>query len=586
MMSATAHIIPLLEGLAETCRLSFELHSAGRVERISPQQSTAHNGIAPETLARHLNCGEPFSFSSSSPALQVWGAPFAGERDNPAWLLAHTPSLPPYMESDTILPLLSHIAHLLETQQTLYGEIDELATVLDQSFEELSLYGHIDEVAGSHHDASARLPALGAGLQHCFQADLIFIRIPDYPEMGVTIAAETVEDQVGPVDAFIGELIRLAPMHRPRLEGHVYCLNNSNQHAVFTHLSKDPFRFMAAQCRFNGTLYGWIGAVSHDFDNFFKRGQMRLLINTAVQIAMLAANTELHQGLCQLTQRVEDSKRMMRSDATANGAAAGSENMRALEYLDQAFGQMVQRIESGKNLLAHSAQLAAVGQLAAIFAHEIKQPLTVLSGLAQMAKNRSDDAEYQSDMTLIVRSVDRLMMMVKRFGSFSTPMRQQIGTVDLNAIVEEIFKLVNHQLLFNRIDPELNLNNPLPAVLADPQGIRQVVLNLVSNAIQAMEPAGNGRHLLRLHTYRDHTGICLDVQDTGHGIDPSQIRKVFDPYFTTKSPDKGTGLGLAVVKDIMEQIGGTIDVESLPGKGSCFTLRFPCPEQDNAMMPQ
>jgi signal transduction histidine kinase len=487
------------------------------------------------------------------------------------------------MESHTILPLLAQIVNLLEMQQKLHGEIDELATVLDQSFEELALYGRIDEVAGTDDPSSTRLPAIGSSLQHCLQADLVFVRTPDYPEMAVTIADESAAHLVGSIDTFIGELIRLAPMRRPRLEDHVYYLNNSSQDAVFSPLSKAPFRFMVAQCIFNQTSYGWIGAVSHDFVHFFKRGQMRLLVNTAVQIAMLAANTELRQGLSQLTRRVEASKRMMTPDAAGDLSTDSPESIRAVAYLDQAFDQMVQSLESGKSLLAHSAQLAAVGQLAAIFAHEIKQPLTVLSGLTQLGMKKAGDSEHQSNMALIAKSVDQLINMVKRFGSFSTPIRQEIHPVDLNAVAEEIFALVEHQLLIGEIDGTLDLQKSLPAVMADKQGVRQVILNLVSNAIHAMEPSGNGKHALRLRTYQDNTHVCLDVEDTGQGVDPAHILKLFDPYYSTKPSEKGTGLGLTVAKETMEQIGGRIDVDSLPGKGSCFTLWFPCPVQGGDM---
>jgi signal transduction histidine kinase len=337
---------------------------------------------------------------------------------------------------------------------------------------------------------------------------------------------------------------------------------------------------MAAQCRFNATSYGWIGAVSHDLENPFKRGQMRLLVNTAVQVAVLAANTELHQGLSQLTRRLEASKRMMAPEAAGDLCADHPESSCTVEYLDQAFDQMVHSLEAGKSLLAQSAQLAAVGQLATIFAHEIKQPLTVLSGLTQVGMKRGGDPEHQDNMALIAKSVDQMITMVKRFGSFSTPVRQQVHPVDLNSVTEEIFALIKHQLIIGEIDGELDLHNPLPAVMADKEGVRQVILNLVSNAIHAMESGNNGRHALRLRTYRDDAQVCLDVVDTGHGIDPAQIPKLFNPYYSTKSPEKGTGLGLAVAKEIMEQIGGRIDVHSLPDKGSSFTLRFPCPGHD------
>jgi signal transduction histidine kinase len=218
--------------------------------------------------------------------------------------------------------------------------------------------------------------------------------------------------------------------------------------------------------------------------------------------------------------------------------------------------------------------------LAAIFAHEIKQPLTVLSGLTRLGMKEAGDPEEQSNMALIAKTVDRLIKMVKRFGSFSMPIRQEIHPVDLNEVVEEIFDLTKHQLLIGQIDGRLDLHKSLPAVMGDKQGIRQVILNLVSNAIHAMEPGGNGRHALRLRSYRQNSHVCLDVEDTGHGVDPAHILKLFDPYYSTKPPEKGTGLGLAVAKEIMEQIGGRIDLHSLPGKGSCFTLWFPCPVQD------
>ncbi|MGD8837600.1 MAG: ATP-binding protein [Desulfobacteraceae bacterium] len=578
-MSA-AQIIPLLERLADTCQLTFELHADSRVDRIPPRQAEVDHAPLPEILAEQLSGGVSFNYTGGLPPLRAWGVPFTGTDGNPAWLLAHAPSLPQCVESHTIMPLLTQIVNLCKMQQKLRGEIDELATVLDQSFEELALYGRIDEVAGSGHPSSTPLPAIGAGLQRCLQADLVFVRIPAYPEMAVTIASETAAHPVGSVEAFIDELIRLTPMRRLRLEGDVYCLNNSSQDAVLGPLSKAPYRFMAAQCRFNTKSYGWIGAVCHDFENFFKRGQMRLLVNTAVQIAMLAAHTELRQGLGQLTRRVEASKRMMAPDAAGDPATRSPESVHAVAYLDRAFGQMAQSLESGKSLLAQSAQLAAVGQLAAIFAHEIKQPLTVLSGLTRLGMKEAGDPEEQSNMALIAKTVDRLIKMVKRFGSFSMPIRQEIHPVDLNEVVEEIFDLTKHQLLIGQIDGRLDLHKSLPAVMGDKQGIRQVILNLVSNAIHAMEPGGNGRHALRLRSYRQNSHVCLDVEDTGHGVDPAHILKLFDPYYSTKPPEKGTGLGLAVAKEIMEQIGGRIDLHSLPGKGSCFTLWFPCPVQD------
>jgi len=154
--------------------------------------------------------------------------------------------------------------------------------------------------------------------------------------------------------------------------------------------------------------------------------------------------------------------------------------------------------------------------------------------------------------------------------------------VNLNDPIRDVFKILGHQLKVHQITVELDLAPDLPPVLADHNRLEQVFVNLVSNAIDAIDekselpggPAEGGRHI-RIRSFRDGERVVAEVTDTGVGMPENVKNKLFEPFFTTKRVGKGTGLGTSISYGIVRGYDGTIDIESQPGQGATFRLTFP-----------
>lgn len=221
--------------------------------------------------------------------------------------------------------------------------------------------------------------------------------------------------------------------------------------------------------------------------------------------------------------------------------------------------------------LQHAERLATVGQLAAGIAHELNGPLGNILGYAQLASKQPDLPEQvYSDLDHIVRSALHAREIVRKVMLFSRQVSPLQETVDLNQSVRDGLYLVEPLLSKSHIDVVTRLNEALPPINGDAAQMRQVVVNLMVNAVQAMP--GGGR--IEITTDMDAAGRVLSIADTGEGMDAETIKKCFLPFFTTKQVDQGTGLGLSVVHGIVEAHGGRIHVESRPGAGACFTLHF------------
>lgn len=220
-------------------------------------------------------------------------------------------------------------------------------------------------------------------------------------------------------------------------------------------------------------------------------------------------------------------------------------------------------------------RLAALGEMAAGLAHEIRNPLGAIKGASQCLTPgalSSEDAEF---MAVIQEEVDRLNGVVSAFLDYARPMKQSFGPTDLNEVV-----LRSHRLFQNALPAQLQvrleLTDELPPVSGDPEHLKQVLLNLVQNAIQAIGP---GRGTLTVITRRapklgaGPAGVELLVRDSGPGIPTDQQVHLFVPFFTTK--EKGTGLGLAICQRIVRHHGGSISVRSQSGQGTTFIIRLP-----------
>ena len=221
--------------------------------------------------------------------------------------------------------------------------------------------------------------------------------------------------------------------------------------------------------------------------------------------------------------------------------------------------------------LLEAEQLAAVGQLAASVAHEIGAPLTaIIMSVEQLLKRECGSCGIGTrDLRIVLEQTQRISRLTRRLVDLARPGTPELERVDLNSVVRDLMELMDKQLKRSNIVVELELDGSLPLVFADVHQLQQVLLNLVLNAEHALSPGG-GR--LSVQTRRTHKWIELRVTDTGRGIDPEDVAKVFLPFFSRSG---GTGLGLAMVRQIVHGHGGTVEVESTPGRGALFTVRLP-----------
>lgn len=247
-------------------------------------------------------------------------------------------------------------------------------------------------------------------------------------------------------------------------------------------------------------------------------------------------------------------------------------------YVKKLSEQAVARLLEDDRLL-QTQKLAALGELAAGLAHELNNPLAIIRQEAEWADRLLNQAPDFPELVEIRDSLREIRQQVERSGEIThnllTLARKQkpiLQKVDLNRLVESMAVLVEREARPRNIDLVRNYQADLPQVWTDPPLLRQVILNLLNNARQALKGPGTITLTSRM-AGSEH--VELVVQDTGEGIAPEHLQRIFDPFFTTKPPGQGTGLGLALSYSIVHKLGGHIQVTSRLGEGSTFTVRLP-----------
>jgi len=242
------------------------------------------------------------------------------------------------------------------------------------------------------------------------------------------------------------------------------------------------------------------------------------------------------------------------------------------EELERKVEQRTAELTRMQAQMIQSEKMVAIGKLAAGVAHEINNPLTgVLTNSSLMLEDLPDDHPWREDLQTIVSETLRCRKIVKGLLDFARQTKPQRTLLDLNQVVEDVLALVRNQTTFRSVRVINELNPHLPSVLADADQMRQVVLNIVLNAAEAMSQGGELRVSSALDPSR--RGIEVRIGDTGPGI-PDEVRsRVFEPFFTTKKT--GTGLGLAVAYGIMERHHGELTIDTARGQGTTFTIRLP-----------
>jgi signal transduction histidine kinase len=254
-----------------------------------------------------------------------------------------------------------------------------------------------------------------------------------------------------------------------------------------------------------------------------------------------------------------------RAAAIANQLAVAAENARLYEDLRRSYAELAR----AQQQLIQGERLAALGELSAIVAHEVRNPLGVIfNSLGSLRRLVRPTGDAKMLFDIVEEEADRLNRIVGDLLDFARPSTPEVRPELLDRVVEDaVVAAMAQQGTF--IDVARDMDGSLPPVAMDARLVRQAVLNVAVNAVQAMPRGGR----ITIRTRREGDDALLEVEDTGAGIPDEVKERIFEPFFTTKA--SGTGLGLAVVKRIVEGHGGRVGVRSAPGQGTVFSLRFP-----------
>ncbi|WP_316896687.1 ATP-binding protein [Pseudodesulfovibrio indicus] len=241
--------------------------------------------------------------------------------------------------------------------------------------------------------------------------------------------------------------------------------------------------------------------------------------------------------------------------------------------------------EEMNSQLIQSQRVMALGELSTGIAHEINNPLNIILQEAELMRynlagtpDRETLDEVRAGIDVIYAQVSRCSDITHKLLDLARKRKPVSQYADINQLVEDMLELVEREARPKNIRIHRKLDPQLPGLMSDPPLLRQVLLNLLINAVQAVGADGN----ITITTFPMGNVVCAEIRDSGPGIAPEHMDRLFNPFFTTKAPGEGTGLGLSVSLRIMNELGGDIVVDSRPGQGAAFTLRIPMKSQRGA----
>ena len=240
------------------------------------------------------------------------------------------------------------------------------------------------------------------------------------------------------------------------------------------------------------------------------------------------------------------------------------------EDLEDRVRERTRELRETQAQLIQSEKLAVIGELAAVVAHEIKNPLISIGGFARLLKNKISNPEKAKEIAdIIADEVSRLERILKNLLNFTRESEPNLKPKHINQLIKDTIILFDHEFEISRIRLHLELDDEIPQLYLDADQIMQLIMNLIRNAIHAMSYGGD----LTIRTGEEGRHIVTRITDTGYGISQENLSKVFTPFFSTKSI--GTGLGLAVAQKVIDEHNGYIKVSSNEGQGTSFTILFP-----------
>jgi two-component system NtrC family sensor kinase len=254
--------------------------------------------------------------------------------------------------------------------------------------------------------------------------------------------------------------------------------------------------------------------------------------------------------------------------------------MEAVNEMQRDLREREIRLELGRQEQFHKEKMAAVGSLAAAVAHEINNPLAAIVGIAEAIELESQVHQcylhpFPCQAALILEQARRVITITRQVGDFSVPQSQTPALLDLNGLLRSTCSFVTFDRRFKRVELSMDLDPELPAVYGVADHLTQVAMNLLINAGDALEERYDPLPKIRVSTKVRGDSALLELEDNGCGIAPEVLDQVFDEYFTTKAPGRGTGLGLAVCRNLVSAEGGDITIASVLGVGTTVTVILP-----------
>ncbi|HEY4643209.1 MAG TPA: PAS domain S-box protein [Bacteroidota bacterium] len=222
--------------------------------------------------------------------------------------------------------------------------------------------------------------------------------------------------------------------------------------------------------------------------------------------------------------------------------------------------------------LVRSQKMDSIGTLAAGMAHEVGNPLTSISSLVQVIQRSTSEEFVKEKLELVKNQVNRISSVIRQLVDFSRPSDYEPKPTDINKVLQEALTIVRYGKKAKHVQFDLQPDNAIPLVRVVPDQIIQVFINILMNAVDALE---GRRGDVTVRTYSRDRSLNVEIRDSGRGIEAAVLEKIFDPFFTTKEVGEGTGLGLWVSYGIVKSFDGDIAVESVQGKGSTFTVTLP-----------
>jgi len=249
--------------------------------------------------------------------------------------------------------------------------------------------------------------------------------------------------------------------------------------------------------------------------------------------------------------------------------------------LFQAFNRMIHELEERQEQLVQTRKISAIGTFTSGIAHELNNPVNNIVLTAETLKEDFRELDQEEALGMIqdiLIQSDRASEIIKNLLDFSRSERPELVSVSIGSVIQDTMRLVRNQLLMSGVEEETHIAQDVPAVHGDYKSLQQVFLNLFINAIQAM--AEGGKLITKAWASDDREWVRIEVRDTGPGIEPEYLPRIFDPFFSTKDVGKGTGLGLSVTYGILQKHGGSIEVQSEKGVGTAFAISLPAEKEE------